>query len=130
MYPICLERRKSANAITPECMPGRGKSCPRAVTIPDPTYYMSASTSCLPSISSSFCFCANDVECLKHSQCEASLENCFYPESGRKRRTAGTALLFSQWKRATLPVGNPMSQGKEKREVLQGTLALMVLKTL
>jgi PadR family transcriptional regulator PadR len=29
-----------------------------------------------------------------------------------------------------LPVGNPMSQMKEKRDVLQGTLALMVLKTL
>jgi PadR family transcriptional regulator PadR len=40
------------------------------------------------------------------------------------------ALLFSQWKRATLPVGNPMSQLKEKKDVLQGTLALMVLKTL
>jgi transcriptional regulator len=39
-------------------------------------------------------------------------------------------LLFSQWKRVTLPVGNPMSQMKEKRDVLQGTLALMVLKTL
>jgi transcriptional regulator len=39
-------------------------------------------------------------------------------------------LLFSQWKRVTLPVGNPMSQRKEKRDVLQGTLALMVLKTL
>jgi transcriptional regulator len=38
-------------------------------------------------------------------------------------------LLFSQWKRVTLPVGNPMSQSKEKRDVLQGTLALMVLKT-
>ena len=39
-------------------------------------------------------------------------------------------LLFSQWKRVTLPVGNPMSQRKRKRDVLQGTLALMVLKTL
>jgi PadR family transcriptional regulator, regulatory protein PadR len=39
-------------------------------------------------------------------------------------------LLFSQWKHVTLPVGNPMSQRKEKRDVLQGTLALMVLKTL
>jgi PadR family transcriptional regulator PadR len=39
-------------------------------------------------------------------------------------------LLFSQWKGVTLPVGNPMSQRKEKRDVLQGTLALMVLKTL
>jgi hypothetical protein len=40
------------------------------------------------------------------------------------------ALLFFQWKRATLPVGNPMNQMKEKKDVLQGTLALMVLKTL
>src|ERR1700684_2155828 len=32
-----------------------------------------------------------------------------------------------QWKYVTLPVGNPM---KEKTDVLQGTLALMVLKTL
>ena len=39
-------------------------------------------------------------------------------------------LLLSQWKRAMLPVGNPMSQKKEKTDVLQGTLALMVLKTL
>ena len=39
-------------------------------------------------------------------------------------------LLFSQWKRAKVPVGNQMSQMKEKRDVLQGTLALMVLKTL
>src|ERR1700756_4442945 len=39
-------------------------------------------------------------------------------------------LLFSQWKRVRLPVGNPMSQTKEKKDVLQGTLALMVLKTL
>jgi PadR family transcriptional regulator PadR len=36
-------------------------------------------------------------------------------------------LLFSQWKRAILPVGNPM---REKTDVLQGTLALMALKTL
>src|ERR1700687_1730080 len=41
-----------------------------------------------------------------------------------------TVLLFSQWKPAMLPVGNPMSQMKEKRDVLQGTLALVVLKTL
>src|SRR5437016_14134720 len=39
-------------------------------------------------------------------------------------------LLFSQWKRARLPVGNPMSPMKEKKDVLQGTLALMVLTTL
>jgi PadR family transcriptional regulator, regulatory protein PadR len=29
-----------------------------------------------------------------------------------------------------LPVGNPMSEAKDKKDVLQGTLALMVLKTL
>jgi hypothetical protein len=29
-----------------------------------------------------------------------------------------------------LPVGNPMDEKKEKKDVLQGTLALMVLKTL
>src|SRR3979409_897815 len=39
-------------------------------------------------------------------------------------------LLFSQWTTAMLPVGNPMSHMKEKRDVRQGTLALMVLKTL
>jgi PadR family transcriptional regulator PadR len=38
-----------------------------------------------------------------------------------------TLLLCSQWKYVMLPVGNPM---KEKTDVLQGTLALMVLKTL
>jgi transcriptional regulator len=36
-------------------------------------------------------------------------------------------LLLSQWNRAIFPVGNPM---KDKTDVLQGTLALMVLKTL
>ena len=40
------------------------------------------------------------------------------------------ALLFSQWKRVRVPVGNPMNHSKEKKDVLQGTLALMVLKTL
>jgi len=39
-------------------------------------------------------------------------------------------LLFSQWDRAILPVGNPIGHMKEKTDVLQGTLALMVLKTL
>jgi transcriptional regulator len=39
-------------------------------------------------------------------------------------------LLFSQWSGAMLPVGNPMIVMKEKKDVLQGTLALMVLKTL
>ena len=39
-------------------------------------------------------------------------------------------LLLSQWKYVTLPVGNPISHMKEKADVLQGTLALMVLKTL
>jgi len=29
-----------------------------------------------------------------------------------------------------LPVGNPMSEAKDKKDVLQGTLALMALKTL
>jgi hypothetical protein len=48
----------------------------------------------------------------------------------RHARTALTVLLFSKWKPDILPVGNPMSQMKEKRDVLQGTLALMVLKTL
>jgi PadR family transcriptional regulator PadR len=36
-------------------------------------------------------------------------------------------LLLSQWNCAMLPIGNPM---KNKTDVLQGTLALMVLKTL
>jgi PadR family transcriptional regulator len=39
-------------------------------------------------------------------------------------------LLFSQWKPVILPVGNPIVHMKEKTDVLQGTLALMVLKTL
>ncbi len=38
--------------------------------------------------------------------------------------------MFSQRRRAIVPVGNPMSPAKEKKDVLQGTLALMVLKTL
>jgi len=42
----------------------------------------------------------------------------------------GGDLLLSQRKYAILPVGNPMSSMKEKKDVLQGTLALMVLKTL
>jgi PadR family transcriptional regulator, regulatory protein PadR len=41
-----------------------------------------------------------------------------------------TDLLFSQWKRVILPVGNPIGNMKEKTDVLQGTLALMALKTL
>src|SRR5438105_10424689 len=45
-------------------------------------------------------------------------------------RPTRIVLLFSQWKHVRLPIGNPMSQTKEKRDVLQGTLALMVLKTL
>jgi transcriptional regulator len=40
------------------------------------------------------------------------------------------ALLLSQWKCVMLPVGNPISYMKEKSDVPQGTLALMVLKTL
>ena len=40
-------------------------------------------------------------------------------------------LLFSQRKHAILPVGNQNGEDmKQKRDVLQGTLALMVLKTL
>lgn len=39
-------------------------------------------------------------------------------------------LLLSQWRCAILPVGNPINDMKEKADVLQGTLALMVLKTL
>jgi hypothetical protein len=39
-------------------------------------------------------------------------------------------LLLSQWTCAMLPVGNPISRMKDKTDVLQGTLALMVLKTL
>ena len=39
-------------------------------------------------------------------------------------------LLLSHRERAILPVGNPISNMKEKTDVLQGTLALMVLKTL
>jgi len=41
--------------------------------------------------------------------------------------TSVTLVLFSQWKYVIIPLGNPM---KEKADVLQGTLALMVLKTL
>jgi len=38
--------------------------------------------------------------------------------------------LLSQWSRVRLPVGNPMDHAKTKTDVQQGTLALMVLKTL
>jgi PadR family transcriptional regulator, regulatory protein PadR len=41
-----------------------------------------------------------------------------------------SVLLLSQWKYAMLPVGNPITPMKEKTDVLQGSLALMVLKTL
>jgi PadR family transcriptional regulator PadR len=41
-----------------------------------------------------------------------------------------TVLLLSQWKCDMLPVGSPLGHMKEKTDVLQGTLALMVLKTL
>jgi PadR family transcriptional regulator, regulatory protein PadR len=39
-------------------------------------------------------------------------------------------LLLPQWTYAMLPVGNPIIRLKDKTDVLQGTLALMVLKTL
>jgi PadR family transcriptional regulator, regulatory protein PadR len=45
------------------------------------------------------------------------------------RKTAAV-LLLSQWTCVMLPVGNPMNERKKKKDVLQGTLALMVLKTL
>jgi transcriptional regulator len=41
-----------------------------------------------------------------------------------------SVLLLSQWKCAMLPVGNQNNRMREKTDVLQGTLALMVLKTL
>ena len=41
-----------------------------------------------------------------------------------------TALLVSQWECAILSVGNPKGDMKQKTDVRQGTLALMVLKTL
>jgi PadR family transcriptional regulator, regulatory protein PadR len=41
-----------------------------------------------------------------------------------------SVLLLSQWKYAMLPVGNPITPMKEKTDVLQGSLALMALKTL
>ena len=43
---------------------------------------------------------------------------------------SSVALLFSKWKYVIIPVGNPIIQMREKTDVLQGTLALMVLKTL
>src|SRR5215471_1151225 len=39
-------------------------------------------------------------------------------------------LLLSQWNCVKLPFGNQMDDKREKKDVLQGTLALMVLKTL
>jgi|SRR5437868_12281436 len=39
-------------------------------------------------------------------------------------------LLLSQWNNAMLPVGSQIDPLKEKKDVPQGTLALMVLKTL
>jgi PadR family transcriptional regulator, regulatory protein PadR len=55
-----------------------------------------------------------------------------FPDSSSGRKIAQNLLLFSKTKHAIIPVGNlnvelPM---KEKPDVLQGTLALMVLKTL
>ena len=44
--------------------------------------------------------------------------------------TSSRALLSSQCKHAIIPVGNPIDRMSEKTDVLQGTLALMVLKTL
>jgi PadR family transcriptional regulator, regulatory protein PadR len=41
-----------------------------------------------------------------------------------------SVLLLCQWKYAMLPVGNPITPMKEKTDVLQGSLALMALKTL
>ena len=52
--------------------------------------------------------------------------NFFLDFTGRNLNNR-TLLLCSHWKSVILPVGNPM---KEKTDVLQGTLALMVLKTL
>src|SRR5712692_118256 len=50
---------------------------------------------------------------------------------GPSTRPATTYLLFSQRKCGTLPVGNQNGGAmKQKTDVLQGTLALMVLKTL
>jgi PadR family transcriptional regulator, regulatory protein PadR len=48
---------------------------------------------------------------------------------GRSVRGNKTVLLFSQMKRGILHVGTPIEM-KDKTDVLQGTLALMVLKTL
>jgi PadR family transcriptional regulator PadR len=49
---------------------------------------------------------------------------------GTRRTRHNVILLLSQWRCAILPVGNPINDMKEKADVLQGTLALMVLKTL
>src|SRR5580692_3795036 len=45
-------------------------------------------------------------------------------------RNTSRQLLFSHWKSVILPMGNPIGHVKEKTDVLQGTLALMALKTL
>jgi PadR family transcriptional regulator PadR len=45
-------------------------------------------------------------------------------------RLGAAILLLSQWKYVILLVGNPMDEKKGKKDVLQGTLALMVLKAL
>jgi transcriptional regulator len=50
-----------------------------------------------------------------------------YADISPQEPAIGVDLLFSQRKYGMLPVGNPM---KEKTDVQQGTLALMVLKTL
>src|SRR5438874_12493775 len=49
--------------------------------------------------------------------------------SGTRHTRHNVILLLSQWRCGILPVGNPNDM-KEKADVLQGTLALMVLKTL
>jgi PadR family transcriptional regulator, regulatory protein PadR len=52
-------------------------------------------------------------------------------QNDTKRRTFETHLLLSKRRHAMLPLGNQkVGDMKQKADVLQGTLALMVLKTL
>jgi PadR family transcriptional regulator, regulatory protein PadR len=54
----------------------------------------------------------------------------FYGTKPRDAGPPGRLLLLSQWNCGMLPVGNQRDSMKEKADVLQGTLALMALKTL
>jgi transcriptional regulator len=64
-----------------------------------------------------------------HAEFIGSLPTAFPSATAVAQQRAGS-LLLSQKKCGMLPVGSPIEYMKEKTDVRQGTLALMVLKTL